>query len=49
MGMKLHKWFELARDAVALVRMIVRLFRGPRPPRTGHKPTQEPDNGQNQL
>jgi len=45
--MKLRKWFELAREAVALVRMIVRLFTGPRPPRSGHNPTQEPNNGKN--
>jgi len=47
--MKLRKWFQLAREAAALIKFIVRLFTHNTPPRSGKPTDKESENGKNQL
>lgn len=45
--MNVRKWIDLLRDAAALVRLIVRLFRPPRPPKSGQQTERKQTNGKN--
>jgi len=47
--MRIHRWFQIAREAAALIKFILQLFTHNTPPRSGKPTDKESDNGQNQL